>query len=190
RPMLASPSLAGWPLPFKCNEAELSSRDATARALTFPSLNAENCSPPLRGRLPGFRSSTMINTLQLTKTTKLCFALFRDASSQSQKTQTSMITHFKSVDDYIGAQPKAVQTLLRRVRSTIRKAVPSAEEMISYNLPTYKLRARPVICFAGWKQHYSIYGATDPLVAYFKDELAPYEVNDSGTIRFPLSDPV
>src|SRR5262245_3107284 len=99
-------------------------------------------------------------------------------------------THFKSVDDYIAAQPKATQALLRQVRSTIRKAVPGGEEIISYNLPTYKQHGRPVICFAGWKEHYSIYGATDSLVAFFKDELAPYEVNDKGTIRFRLSEPV
>lgn len=98
--------------------------------------------------------------------------------------------HFKSVDEYIAAQPKGVQGLLNRVRSAIRKAVPGAEEVISYNLPTYKQRGRGVICFAAWKEHYSIYGATAPLVAAFKDELAPYEVNDKGTIRFPLSDPV
>src|SRR5262245_41171291 len=99
-------------------------------------------------------------------------------------------THFKSVDDYLASQPEAVKGVLNRVRSTIRKAVPGAEETISYNLPTYKQHGRGVICFAGWKQHYSIYGATDPLVAAFKDELAPYEVNDKGTIRFRLSDPV
>jgi uncharacterized protein YdhG (YjbR/CyaY superfamily) len=43
--------------------------------------------------------------------------------------------------------------------------------------------------FAGWKQHYSLYPATDRLVASFKDDLATYEVNN-GTIRFPLSEPV
>jgi uncharacterized protein YdhG (YjbR/CyaY superfamily) len=47
-----------------------------------------------------------------------------------------------------------------------------------------------VIYFAGWKRHYSLYPATRRLVAAFKDELAPYEVNDKGTIRFPLSEPV
>jgi uncharacterized protein YdhG (YjbR/CyaY superfamily) len=40
-----------------------------------------------------------------------------------------------------------------------------------------------------WKQHYSIYAATEQVVAAFKDELAPYEV-DKGTIRFPLCEPV
>ena len=98
-------------------------------------------------------------------------------------------TDFKSVNEYIASKPKAVQSILKRVRSTIRKAVPAAEEGISYQLPTYKLNGLPVIYFAGWKQHYSLYPASDPLVAAFKDELAPYEVS-KGTIRFPLSEPV
>jgi uncharacterized protein YdhG (YjbR/CyaY superfamily) len=98
-------------------------------------------------------------------------------------------TAFKSVDEYIASQPEAAQGILKRVRSTIRKAVPGAEEVISYQIPTYKLRGGPVIYFAGWKQHYSLYPATGHVVAAFKDELAPYEVS-KGTIRFPLSEPV
>jgi uncharacterized protein YdhG (YjbR/CyaY superfamily) len=98
-------------------------------------------------------------------------------------------TDFKSVDEYIASHPETVQRLLRRVRSTIRKAVPGAEESISYKIPTYKLHGRPVLYFAGWSQHYSLYPSTDRLVAAFKDELAPYEVS-KGTIRFPLSEPV
>ena len=95
-------------------------------------------------------------------------------------------TDFKSVDEYIASQPKAVQGILGRVRSIIRKAVPGAEESISYKIPMYKLKSGPVIYFAGWKQHYSLYPASSHLVAAFKDELAPYEVN-KGTIRFPFS---
>ena len=95
-------------------------------------------------------------------------------------------TEFKSVDEYIALQPEAVRTLLERVRGAIRKGVPEAEEMISYKIPTYKLRGRPVIYFAGWKQHYSLYPVTSGVLAEFGGELAPYEVN-KGTIRFPLS---
>ncbi len=94
-----------------------------------------------------------------------------------------------SVDDYIALQPVAVQIVLERVRGAIRKAVPAAEETISYQMPTYKLPEGPVLFFAGWKKHYSLYPASPELVAAFKDELAPYEVN-KGTIRFPLSEPV
>ena len=98
-------------------------------------------------------------------------------------------TGFKSVDEYIAAQPEAVQGLLERVRSTIRKAVPSAGEVISYKIPTYKLSGGPVLYFAAWRRHYSLYPATGRVVAAFKDDLAPYEIIKS-TIRFPLSEPV
>jgi uncharacterized protein YdhG (YjbR/CyaY superfamily) len=95
-----------------------------------------------------------------------------------------------SVNEYLTAFPRAARQTLARVRDTIRKAIPDAEETISYRIPTYRLRGRYVIYFAGWKAHYSIYPANARLVAAFKDQLAPYEVNDKGTIRFPLSEPV
>jgi uncharacterized protein YdhG (YjbR/CyaY superfamily) len=98
-------------------------------------------------------------------------------------------THFKSVDEYIATHPEGVQAILQRVRSTIRRAVPAAEEVISYQIPTYKLHGGYVVYFAGWKEHYSLYPAGAPLVEAFKDDLAPYKVN-KGTIRFPLSPPV
>lgn len=98
-------------------------------------------------------------------------------------------TDFKSVDQYIASHPKDVQTVLQRVRGTIRKALPKAEEVISYQIPTYKQQGAYVVYFAGWKQHFSLYPANDHLVAAFKDELAPYKIS-KGTIRFPLSQPV
>jgi uncharacterized protein YdhG (YjbR/CyaY superfamily) len=98
-------------------------------------------------------------------------------------------TDFKSVDEYIATFPENVQAVLQRVRRAIRKAVPGADEMISYQIAAYKLRGGRVIYFAGWKQHYSLYPVTDQLVKALKDELAPYEV-EKGTVRFPLSRPV
>src|SRR5512147_1181045 len=97
-------------------------------------------------------------------------------------------TDWKSVDEYIASQPETVQSVLECERSTIRKAMPGAEEVISYQIPAYKLHGRVAIYFAGWKQHYSLYPATGHLVTAFKDELASYEVT-KGTIRFPLSEP-
>jgi uncharacterized protein YdhG (YjbR/CyaY superfamily) len=98
-------------------------------------------------------------------------------------------TDFKSVDDYIRSQPEAVQRALKQVRSAIRQAVPEAEEVISYKIPTYKRQGGAVLYFAGWAKHYSLYPAGDRLVAAFKERLAPYKVG-KGTIRFPLSQPV
>jgi uncharacterized protein YdhG (YjbR/CyaY superfamily) len=95
----------------------------------------------------------------------------------------------RSVDDYLASQPEAVRAALDRVRSTVRKAIPRAEEVISYQIPMYKLQGRPVLYFAGWKRHYSLYPAGANVLTAFKDDLAPYEVS-RGTIRFPLSQPV
>ena len=96
---------------------------------------------------------------------------------------------FKSVDDYIDAQPLAARSALEQVRGIIRKALPGAEEIISYNIPAYKLHGERVIFFAGFKEHFSLYPVKADIVATMKDELARYE-KSTGTIRFPLSEPV
>ena len=93
--------------------------------------------------------------------------------------------NFSSVDQYVSAQPESVRATLRAVRTAIRKALPEAEEIISYKIPAYRLPQGVVIWFAGWKRHYSLYPATDYVVSALSEELAPYEV-EKGTIRFPL----
>ncbi len=95
----------------------------------------------------------------------------------------------KNVAAYIARFPRPVQTVLTRVRGIIRKAVPAAEEVISYQIPAFKLHGKPVLYFAAWKEHYSLYPSNTRLVAAFKDELEGYE-RAKGTIRFPLSEPV
>lgn len=98
-------------------------------------------------------------------------------------------TDFKSVDDYLASQPKDVQAVLKKVRSALRRALPDAEEIISYQIPAYRVSGRVAIYFAGWKQHYSVYPATAAVIAAFEDQLAPY-ARSKGTIRFPLDEPV
>jgi uncharacterized protein YdhG (YjbR/CyaY superfamily) len=99
-------------------------------------------------------------------------------------------TGIASIGEYIDSQPDAAQKALKLVRRAIRKALPRAEEVISYKIPAYKLDGRIVIYFAGWKEHYSLYPSTRRVVAAFKRDLAPYELSNKGTIRFPLSEPV
>jgi uncharacterized protein YdhG (YjbR/CyaY superfamily) len=95
----------------------------------------------------------------------------------------------KNVATYIAGFPAPVRRVLKRVRSLLRKAIPAAEETISYQIPAYKLDGRPVLYFAAWSEHYSLYPSNARLVAAFKDELSRYELA-KGTIRFPLSEPV
>ena len=96
---------------------------------------------------------------------------------------------FRSVDDYIASQPAASQTVLKRVRRIVRKVLPSAEEVISYNIPAYKLDGVVVLYFAGWKKHYSLYPVNESVVAGFNKAHVHFELS-KGTIRFSLTEPV
>jgi uncharacterized protein YdhG (YjbR/CyaY superfamily) len=96
---------------------------------------------------------------------------------------------FSSADEYIAAQPETMQGILERVRSAILKALPRAEEVISYNILAYKLNDEAVLHLAAWKGHYSLHGSTAAVQAAFKRELKPYKIS-RGTIRFPLSQPI
>jgi uncharacterized protein YdhG (YjbR/CyaY superfamily) len=100
-----------------------------------------------------------------------------------------MRTDYKTVAGYIAAQPAPARPVLRRVRATIRKALPGASEGISYQIPVYKLDGVMVLYFAGFQRHYSIYPATARVAGALEHELAGL-LHSKGTIRFPLAGPV
>ena len=93
------------------------------------------------------------------------------------------------VDAYIAKQAPEAQPALQSVRSIIRRLLPTAEETISYQIPTYKLHGQYVVYFAGWTHHWSLYPVTEAIRKALGPGLAAYEVR-KGTVRFPLADPV
>lgn len=90
---------------------------------------------------------------------------------------------FKTVDEYIESFPKNVQGKLGLVRKTIRKVVPEAKEVISYQIPAFKLN-RVLVWFAAFKNHIGFY-PTAKAIEFFKKELKNYNTS-KGAIRFPL----
>jgi uncharacterized protein YdhG (YjbR/CyaY superfamily) len=95
----------------------------------------------------------------------------------------------KSVDDYVTAQPEAVRPKLEQLRAAIRSAVPEAEESIGYHMPGYKLGGKPILYFACFKEHYSLFAASGTFFATLEVELSGYELR-KGTVQFPLNKPV
>jgi uncharacterized protein YdhG (YjbR/CyaY superfamily) len=95
----------------------------------------------------------------------------------------------KSVEEYIADQPEAVQPKLEQVRAAIRRAVPEAVEGIGYGMPGYKLHGKPMLYFASFKEHYSLFAASGTFFAALEDKLRGYEVR-KGTVHFPLAQPV
>lgn len=93
----------------------------------------------------------------------------------------------KNIDDYIAGFPQNVQKILEKIRSTIRKAAPDAEETINYGIPTFTLNGN-LVHFAGFKNHIGFY-PTPSGIENFKEELSVYE-GAKGSVQFPLDQPM
>ena len=93
----------------------------------------------------------------------------------------------KTIDEYITGFPPEVQRILKRVRKTIRKAAPDANEAIRYQIPTFTLNGN-LVHFGAFKKHIGFYPAPRG-IENFKKELAPYE-GAKGSVRFPLDKPI
>ena len=92
-----------------------------------------------------------------------------------------------SIDEYIAGFPKDIQELLEKLRATIRKAAPGAEETINYAIPTFTLKGN-LVHFAAFKNHIGFYPAPSGIEA-FKKELSVYE-GAKGSIKFPIDKPL
>lgn len=89
-----------------------------------------------------------------------------------------------TVAGYIAGQPPTARAALKKVRQIVRNAVPEVIESISYGMPTFTLRGKPLLYLGAWKQHYALYPSSDRLVAAVGPELDRYE-RSKGTIKFP-----
>lgn len=91
------------------------------------------------------------------------------------------------VDAYMARLPEAPARVLSSVRATLRKALPQAEEVISYGIPALKQDGRVVIFFAGWKEHVSVYPTTEGVMRAHGVAIGERRVS-KGTIRFSLEE--
>jgi uncharacterized protein YdhG (YjbR/CyaY superfamily) len=92
-----------------------------------------------------------------------------------------------TIDEYIAAFPPDVQSILKRIRLTIRKTAPQAKEKISYRMPAFFLDG-VLIYFAAFKNHIGMYPPVRGDEKLNK-ELARYR-GEKGNLRFPLDEPI
>ncbi len=93
----------------------------------------------------------------------------------------------KDIDEYIAGFPKDIQTILQKIRKTIKKAAPEAQEKIGYQMPTFTLNGN-LVHFAAFKNHIGFY-PTPSGTEKFKKEISVYKAA-KGSIQFPLDQPI
>jgi len=95
----------------------------------------------------------------------------------------------KDIDAYIELQSENTRGILLEIRQTIIKAVPEAEELISYQMPAFRFHGM-LVWFAAFNHHYSIFIGRQ-ILDLFQEELRPFELSKSGSaIKIPLDKPV
>jgi uncharacterized protein YdhG (YjbR/CyaY superfamily) len=93
----------------------------------------------------------------------------------------------KNIDEYIAGFPPDVQGILEKIRVTIRKAAPDAEETIKYQMPTFVLKGN-LVYFSAWKKHIGFYHLSTASET-LQEELSVY-AGPKGSLKFPLDKPM
>ena len=88
-----------------------------------------------------------------------------------------------TVEEYLAELPDEARAAMEEIRAAIRAAAPEATEGISYRIPTFKINGRALVWYAAFKDHYSLYPATDALHQKLGEELKPH-FSGKGTLRF------
>ena len=94
---------------------------------------------------------------------------------------------YSTIDDYIADFPEDIQLILEELRETIKQVAPSAEETISYQMPTFKLH-KNLVHFAAYKKHIGFY-PTPSAIEAFSEDLKAYTTS-KGAIQFPIDEPI
>ena len=95
-----------------------------------------------------------------------------------------------TVDEYLATLAADRRAAMEQLRRTINAAAPEATESIAYQMPALRSHGGQfLVSYAAYKNHYSLFPASEAVVEGLGDELAPY-LAGKGTIHFPAHAPI
>lgn len=93
------------------------------------------------------------------------------------------------VREYLAALPPETRKRMKQVRTVVRLLAPRAQEIFSYGIPGFRLEDRPLVWYAAFKKHISLYPMTETIRRAHAAELEGYKTA-KGTVQFPLDEPM
>lgn len=93
------------------------------------------------------------------------------------------------IDDYLAGVEEPKRAQLERIRFLAKQIVPTAQEVISYKMPTLTYEGKPFLGFDAHKNHIGLYPYSGEVIELLKDRLKEYGTS-SGAIRVPVDRPI
>lgn len=112
----------------------------------------------------------------------------RSRTAAKTAARTAAKTSGAAISAYIAALPPKVRREVKKLRTAVRAAAPTAVEHFSYRIPGLRLDGKALVYYAGWTAHVSIYPIGESIVKANAKALAGCGFA-KGTVRFPLATP-
>ena len=112
----------------------------------------------------------------------------KKSSSAKSSSSASATQPGVQVRAYLASLAPDARSALKKLRATIRAGAPDAVEVFSYGMPGFKLDGRPLLYYAAWKRHSSLYPLTAAVKRAHEADLEGYEISKS-TLKLPFDEP-
>jgi uncharacterized protein YdhG (YjbR/CyaY superfamily) len=95
----------------------------------------------------------------------------------------------EEIDKYLGGIEGPKRITLQKLRESILKVIPEAEEGISYGMPAFRINGKVVAGFAAFKHHLSYLPHSGSVLSQLRDDLVGYSMTKS-SLHFPIDEPL